>query len=203
MSVLFPSPGPDNPFAASRIRPGAMPFLPPAGQDIASLVGRSRENGWWGEVLGGHGTGKSSLLYALMPAIHEAGRQTRLVELHDAQRRLPGGLRGLADLQPPAVLLVDGYEQLARWNRLRLKQYCRRRDIGLLATAHQTAGLPTLFQTAVDVDRAWQIVAQLQQSYRPLVTRQDLADCLRRHDGNLREALFDLYDLYQRRNRQG
>ncbi len=202
MSTPDRSPQSDNPFSAGRIRPGAMPFLPASGQAIDSLLRRLRENGWWGQIVGGHGTGKSSLLCALLPAVRQAGREPLLVELHDGQRRLPGGLRSIARLRSPAVLLVDGYEQLARWNRFRLKQFCRRRGLGLLVTVHRPAGLPELFRMVVDVEQAWRIAAQLQAPYRPLVSRQDVAECLCRHDGNLREALFDLYDLYQRRNRQ-
>ncbi len=108
----------------------------------------------------------------------------------------------MAHLRAPAVLLVDGYEQLASWNRLRLKHFCRRCGVGLVVASHRTAGLPPLCQTAIDVEAAWPIVAQLQQGYCPLVTPRDLAEGLRRHEGDLREALFDLYDLYQRRNRQ-
>ena len=35
------------------------------------------------------------------------------------------------------------------------------------------------------------------------VRREEVAERLERHGGNLREALFDLYDLYQRHNPQG
>jgi hypothetical protein len=191
----------ENPFSAGRIRPGAMPFLPAAGGDAEALVERLRQNQWRGQIVGRHGTGKSSLLRALIPAIQDAGRPTLLLELHDGQRRLPGGLRAIGQLRFPAVLAVDGYEQLAWWNRLRLRRFCRRRGVGLVVTAHGRAGLPPLVQTAIDAESAWPIVAQLQQGYRPLVTPQDLAEHLRRHEGDLREALFDLYDLYQRRNR--
>ena len=47
------------------------------------------ENGWWGEILGPHGAGKSALLATLIPAVERAGRRPVLVELHDGQRRLP------------------------------------------------------------------------------------------------------------------
>jgi hypothetical protein len=100
------------------------------------------------------------------------------------------------------VFLVDGYEQLNRWNRLRLKWFCRRRGSGLVATAHQSVGLPELFQPTIDLDLAWRIVQQLQQGRPRLVTREDLAERFRARDGNLRETLFDLYDLYQRYDRQ-
>jgi hypothetical protein len=101
------------------------------------------------------------------------------------------------------VLIVDGYEQLNRWNRFWLKRFCKRRALGLLVTCHETVGLPELFRPVVDRALAWQVVEQLQQGRRPLVTREDLAERLEMRGGDLREALFDMYDLYQRRNRQG
>lgn len=193
----------DNPFSAARVRPGGVPFLHPPGQSDESIVGRLRDSGWWGQIVAPHGCGKSSLLCSLIPAIEAAGARTLLVALHDGQRQLPGGLNGLGRLSPPAVLIVDGYEQLRRWNRFWLKRFCRRRRIGLLATAHRDVGLPDLCRLCVDEKAAWRVVEQLQGGYARLVSREDLHECLSRRKGNLREALFDLYDLYQRCNPQG
>ena len=55
----------------------------------------------------------------------------------------------------------------------------------------------------MDEEAAWRVVEQLQDGYAPFVSREDLRACLSRRKGDLREALFDLYDLYQRRNPQG
>ena len=95
----------ENPFSAGRIRPGAMPFLHAAGGDAGMLLERLRQNQWCGQIVGGHGTGKSSLLAALIPAIQDAGRHTLAVELHDGQRRLPGGL---APGPPPSARRAAG-----------------------------------------------------------------------------------------------
>jgi hypothetical protein len=206
-----------------------MPFLFSQGQDPEALTERLRLNGWRGEITGGHGSGKSALLAALMPAIERAGRQPLLVELHDAQRRLPIGLkhcdkrdspifvdhrrpplRGGARtvpakigtvprLRPNTILIVDGYEQLSFWSRLWLKLRCRRRGWGLLVTAHASVGLPPLYQTASSLDLAKRIVGQLMAGQAPPFSNEELADCLARHRGNLRETLFDLYDLFERR----
>jgi hypothetical protein len=120
----------ENPFCTRRIRPGAIPFVFPAGEDAEALVRRLQQNDWRGEIIGPHGTGKSTLLATLLPAIERAGRRITLVALHDGQRRLPTDFD--RDCRPceTMVLVVDGYEQLSRWRRWLLKRRCRRRNWG-------------------------------------------------------------------------
>jgi hypothetical protein len=189
----------DNPFSTNRVRPGALPFLFPPGQNAETLIGRLRQAGWRGEIIGRHGSGKSTLLAALTAALERAGQQTVLITLHDGQRRLPLDLRRDGRLRPPLVLIVDGYEQLGRWRRLLLKRFCRRRGIGLLVTAHESMGLPLLCQTAVTLDLAEQIVRQLLGDQPSPFTAAEVSQALSRRSGDLRETLFDLYDLYEQR----
>lgn len=191
----------ENPFCSSRVRPGALPFLFAANENTAQLVDRLRQNGWWGQVVGGHGSGKSALLAALVPAVKRAGRRTLLIELHDGQHRLPIDLRHAEGLDSSTVLIIDGYEQLGLWARFRVKRFCRRVGLGLLVTAHLPVGLPDLFETAVNLELAQQIVEQLQRQHPSHVTPEDVVEQFSRHAGNLRETLFDLYDLYERRRR--
>jgi hypothetical protein len=188
-----------NPFTASRLRPGAVPYFFPAGQTIADLIERLQRTSWWGQILGPHGAGKSSLVAALTPAIQQAGRATLAVALHDGQRRLPADFRQAVCQGRPDILIIDGYEQLSVWSRFRLKRYCRRRGLGLIVTAHRSVGLPDLARVAVELPLAWQVVEHLQQDCLSLVRCNDVEECLLRHEGNLREVLFDLYDLYQER----
>ena len=101
------------------------------------------------------------MLAALTPYIEHAGRQTAVVALHDRQRRLPLDLQNDPRLQPPAVLIVDGYEQLSGWSRLMLKRFCRRRGVGLLVTAHDSVGFSPLYRTVATPQLAVQIVAAL------------------------------------------
>ncbi len=190
----------ENPFCTRRIRPGAMPYLFPPGQSAAALVDGLRRAGWWGEILGPHGSGKSALVAAVLAAIEQTGRPTLLVELHDAQRRLPLDLARDRRLAPPTVVVVDGYEQLSWWSRGRLKRCCRRRGLGLLVTAHQSVGLPQVAQTAPSLALAEQIVAQLTADRAAPLDPVLIHRCYARHNGNLREMLFDLYDLSQQRS---
>ena len=97
-------------------------------------------------------------------------------------------------------MVVDGYEQLSWWSRGRLKRCCRRRGLGLLVTAHQSVGLPQVAQTAPSLALAEQIVAQLTADRAAPLDPVLIHRCYARHNGNLREMLFDLYDLSQQRS---
>jgi hypothetical protein len=189
--------GVENPFCTRRVRPGASAFLFPADATAETLVARLHANDWRGQIVGPHGSGKSALLAALIPAIERTGQQTLLLELHDAERRLPPDFWRGPQRAAATLLIVDGYEQLGRWTRFRLKRCCRR----LLVTAHASVGLPDLCRTAVDLELACRVAARLQQGHAPLVSAGDVAGRFPGHGGNLRELLFDLYDLYERRQR--
>ncbi len=191
-----------NPFSAARLRPGTIDFVFEHGQNLAQLVDLLEANRWLGEVTGRHGTGKSTLLAAMTPAIEERGRIVKGVTLAAGQRSLPlGYLTSLRLTAGLGVAVVDGIEQLDAWNRLRLKRCCKTNGAGLLAASHRSAKLPSIYHTAIDVPRAWKVVERFQEGFPPLVRISDLVERLARRQGNLREALFDLYDLYEVRSR--
>ena len=96
---------------------------------------------------------------------------------------------------------MDGIEQLSPWTRLRLKRFCKSHGAGLLVTSHRTTKLPGIYRTTLDVPRAWKVVERFQDGFTPLVRLGDLVERLAQRHWNLREALFDLYDLYEERSR--
>ncbi len=187
-----------NPFATRHTRPGSLPFLFPAGEDVAQLIERLRTAGWWGEIVGPHGSGKSTLLAALEPELKKAGRQVLRNSLHDGQRQLPADVwrqRFTSHTQ----LVIDGYEQLGRWQRWRIKRRCKLSNCGLLATVHSSAGLPELYRTSPDLEMAVRIVQSLLSDEDRTISADQITACFRAHHGNLREMLFALYDVYERR----
>ena len=188
-----------NPFSTCRVRPGATPYLFLEGESVAKLLDRLRRNGWCGQIIGPHGSGKSALLATLIPAIEDAGRRTLLIELHDRQRRLPVDVYRTPERDSLTLVIVDGYEQLGHFSRFRLRRFCRRRGIGLLATGHGPLGFPDLFHTTTTFELAQQIVGQLLGEQPSVVTPEEVVERFSHHAGNLREMLFDLYDLYERR----
>lgn len=206
---------PANPFCTRCIRPGAIPYRFPAGENSAALIARLELAGWRGAIVGPHGSGKSTLLATLLPGLSSLGLQVVPLVLHDGQRRLPR--RFVATLPAPAadatragpgerprpktMVVVDGYEQLGFFNRCWLRWLCRHRRLGLLVTSHGPMGLPVLCQTEMTLNLAQRIVAELQVGFEPNIDADDVARLFPHYRGNLRELLFGLFDLYEARQR--
>lgn len=183
-----------NPFSTRFVRPGAIPFRFPQGEDAATLVARLERQGWWGQIVGPHGSGKSTLLATLLPELRRR-RTVISVALHADERRLPANVWTASGA---ILLVVDGYEQLGWWSRQRLQGHCRRRQCGLLVTTHRSLGLPDLFRTCVTPALAQALIeGLLPKEHRPLLSDRDLERHLARHRGSLREVLFELYDHYE------
>ena len=96
-------------------------------------------------------------------------------------------------------MIVDGYEQLSRWSRFQLNRCCRKRGLGLLATSHGPVGLPDLARTLASPGLAEQIVGELLRGREWPLSATELREGYCRHGGDLRELLFELYDLYEQR----
>jgi len=189
----------DNPFATRATRPGSIAFRFPEGMDAVQLVARLREHRWWGQIAGPHGCGKSTLLHALREPLETAGRRLVWEALHDNQRRLPARLRDSGAWDASTQVIVDGYEQLSWLSRMSLRWDCRRRGAGLLVTCHRPLHFPLLISLRTDLQAAQQLVRQLQGEGCRVVTPEDVAERFGAHEGNIREMLFDLYDLYEAR----
>lgn len=183
-----------NPFSTRSIRPGALPYLFPDGQDANDLIKALNAAGWRGQIIGPHGSGKSTLLATLAGPLSEAGRPALVIRLHDGQRRMPLGWVADAQRAAARLIVVDGYEQLGRFGRLAVKYRCRQRGWGLLVTAHADVGLPTIFRTSSTLDVALTVVARLLPASEATIGRDAVARCFAAAGGNTRETLFALYD---------
>jgi hypothetical protein len=176
-----------------------MRFHFPAGQEESTLVERLRVNHWRGQIVGPHGTGKSTLLAALVPALEAAGRRVRFVTLHEGDRRLSFSRADWNQLSDRCVLILDGYEQLGRLARWSVDLRCRRRGCGLLITTHRDLGLPLLFTTNSRLALAIELARELLPPGEQTIQDADIEAAWRERGGNLREMLFDLYDLFELR----
>jgi hypothetical protein len=90
------------------------------------------------------------------------------------------------------IVLLDGAELLG-WFAWREFVWRTRRAGGLVATLHWPGRLPTLAECRPDASRLCEIVRELTGEPEGF-SAEDAAVLLARHDGNLREALREMYD---------
>jgi energy-coupling factor transporter ATP-binding protein EcfA2 len=190
---------PSNPFSTRFVRPGAIAFRFEPGASAAALVSKLKENHWRGEITGPHGSGKSTLLETLKPLLEQAGRRIIHLKLTAQQPSLK-----LAELLGGAwnsktLVIIDGYEQLNSLPRWLLAARRQLTGAGMLITCHAPAGFPPLFQTCGSEQTFIRLVEELQPDGDPLVSAVDAAQALHASKGDVREALFRLYDLYESR----
>jgi energy-coupling factor transporter ATP-binding protein EcfA2 len=191
-----------NPFATRFTRPGAIAYLFPPGVTSSDLVDRLAKQGWQGAIIGPHGSGKSTLLSAIESELRRRGRRPLRVTLHDGQRRLPDEIAIALRRGSDDMLLIDGYEQLSWWSRWKLRRGCRRQQCGLVVTAHAPVGLPTLWETRVDPQTLQAIVEHCLPPHGGKIGPDDLRAAWQQHGQNMREALFMLYDAFERRTQE-
>jgi hypothetical protein len=174
-----------------------LPFIFEARDNAEAMVARFAELGWRAQIVGPHGVGKSTLMAALSPVLLAVGKPAHLIALRDGQRSLPHDWQASALREGAGVIVVDGYEQLSRWNRWRLRSACRSARWGLLVTAHQDMGLPSLAQLAPKLATVQVVVDRLLGERRGAIPHERVAEQFAASGGNVRETLFALYDEYE------
>ena len=100
-----------------------------------------------------------------------------------------------AELEPTDVILFDGAEQLGQWTFRRLVRRTRR-AAGLLITAHRPGLLPTVLACETSRRLLREIVEQLIGPEAAKARARTIDRLYTEHDGNLRDALRSLYDLF-------
>lgn len=193
-----------NPFSTRNVRPGVRSYLFSKGDSVGELIDRLEQFEWRAQIVGPHGSGKSTLVQSLRLLIHSAGKVTSVFELHDGQTRLQLDHAELASRGRESMLVIDGFEQLGWLTRRKIKSFCIKNQTGLLVTSHESVGLPTLFETSVSLETATSVVAQIlaSENAASVISSVDIQSLYNSHGGNLRDLLFGLYDLYERRRRR-
>ena len=201
-----------NPFSATRVRPGKLPYLGNSFR-ISDLVRRWHGANYIGQIVGPHGTGKTTLSRAIESFVQDRfGRVNWLTIRHRSLRTdslgtttnyrichmesKSGSIRGL--------YVVDGIENLGLLHRWLLVQRCRADMGGILITSHRKlAGIPVLAELTP-------VNATLQVIVRYLLGQWPYPDEVKAHfdaslvdaafqdaGGNLRESLMMLYDSFE------
>jgi energy-coupling factor transporter ATP-binding protein EcfA2 len=188
-----------NPFATRCVRPGAIQYRFANSGSGNEIIEALRQHDWQGEIVGPHGSGKSTLVQTLIPLLSEAGREVRHFSLHAGQSRLPISGLDLRHWGTSTQIIVDGYEQLGSWTRTLIHRICKVQGCGLLLTTHQPTGWPLLMQTAASLEMTQAIVRDLQPASELRILDHDVQLSFQKHAGNIREVFFELHDLYEQR----
>lgn len=185
---------PSNPFATRYLRAGLVPPLDPDGRPVpvtalAGRVGHARIMA----LVGPHGSGKSNLLATLAAVI---ARDRRCILL-----RAGAGSGVIGRLPRGGVACIDGWERLGLFRcwGIRIAAWCR--GASLVVTCHRALGLPVLARCTTSPALLTAVVAAL-PSHGGRITPADIAAAFARRRGNIREALFDLYDRFEERVRE-
>ncbi|MFO0612135.1 MAG: hypothetical protein U0414_06095 [Polyangiaceae bacterium] len=189
-----------NPFNAADHAPGALPWFESTPGELAGLVDRALEARAPMQMVGAHGTGKSTLLVHLEAAARERGSNVVLFRgSRGAPLRRVLSLRG-SSARP--LVLVDEMEELGALTRIATLAAARLAGGAVVVSTHRDLGLDTLVTRAIDARTAARVVDHLlvasrRTDLRPLSMRV-LDSTLARHRGNLRDVLFELYDVAER-----
>lgn len=230
MPLATPATPRPNPFATRFVRPDAATYRFAPGQNAQAAANNLIQ--WLlrrgtAAIIGPHGTGKSTLVHTLVPALGQAFAAVERVQLSsstDALAQLRAWQRQRRSDQTPTsarCLIIDGFEQLPWLTRQRLSlQAARWQPDGsssgqrpprpyLLVTAHRRQiGIQTWWRTAWD-DRIVAALTEEKLCDLPQAERLALlaaaarrAAAVRRaapEQRNVREYWFALYDEYERR----
>ncbi len=196
-----------NPFSTRFIQPGAIPYKCFDGGTVTELAKRflilpSKR----GIIIGPHGSGKSTLVASLVSKMPSILPKSKIHPLRfSTDKSAATSLnRSIKEWTRHSIAILDGYEQLRFWSRLRVEWIARGRLISILATAHRPVrGFETIWETSVNqASSQWVVEQLLLQSGLPngannLLHSEAWSRSRAKHGQNLRESLFDMYDWWQ------
>ena len=182
----------DNPFRTERVLRVRYRLRD---ETMNDLLGRLRAFEYRASIVGPKGTGKTTLLEDLGVALSAIGFEVRLLRLDDRMGSFSRGfLKQFFDqLTQRDLILFDGAERLNRfeWHRFKLRS---KKAGGLIVTSHGKGLLPTLKECSTSPELLDGIIAELLNTESPAI-RPSNVELYRRHKGNLREALREMYYL--------
>jgi hypothetical protein len=190
---------PHNPFSLACHAAGTLAFVFTEGQSGPEHLQKLATLGGHAQILGGEGTGKTTLLRHLSLV---ARATTDVLEIRADRTDPTEVLRqlGLIGSVLPVLLCLDEADAWSRWELRRVLRACRTRRVRLLAATHRDLGLPTLHRCLVDDALAVRVAAELLAAAPAsdrLLTPELAREALRSRGGNLREALLLLYDWHE------
>ena len=179
----------DNPFAVHRTEAISYRF---ENGDWDSFVATLESSGNRGALVGRQGSGKTTLMLELNERLLKEGRSTQywFVPREPEEIRHEWKMK-LASAEADAVFLVDGIERMSLLGREHLFWKTKRFG-GLVVTVHRPCRLRTLIRCRTSPLLLRQILETL--DYEGPEFDAMAVELWRQHQGNIRDALRQLYD---------
>ena len=194
---------PSNPFSTRFLSPGQLSFVGLDDQTLDGLAEKLIQQNGNGQIVGPHGTGKTTLTFELQKRIarlNDTNTNYRFVRKTVGPRQTIRTSEQAAEFNPHSktILVLDGVELLSWLQRLALIKTCQRKRIGFLVTAHRPVwGLPVLVSTKPDRSQFEAIVRQLTRDCDFQISTDRLNELYTNNNGNIREALMSCYDDFE------
>ena len=192
-----------NPFATRFTSPGKIPYFFAGQEELATLVAKGDSVHWQAQIVGPHGSGKTTLAHRLSSELEDRFDRIEFLIVRGSMDIQRCGDSKLSQKASPkdrqstpddkTIYVIDGIERLSWLQRKLIVADCRKRAMGLLVTTHRRLkNLPVLYKTSFDADRFEKILSHLGSSqYADRYSK--LAND---HGADCREILFALYDLH-------
>ncbi|QDT59704.1 hypothetical protein SV7mr_22130 [Stieleria bergensis] len=165
------------------------------------------------QVVGAHGTGKSTLLHTLLPRLQDSYQPVVFKQLTNDPRRSwsqrllqrkRSGQQVITDLRAlptGSMLVIDGWEQMLGFHQRRAVKLSQSKQVALLATSHQPiSGFDTLHHSSMSPTLACSLADDLLTDSPYEVRQRVLKEVKGRQitsQTNLRDLWFELYDVVE------
>lgn len=191
---------PFNPFATRYIRAGRIEPLNEYGfpRNIEEIFERFQSLSRCAAIEGPHGSGKSTLMAAIVEHCKQENIFTKTFVIRSFGD-VPQLMYGTACASRETIICVEGWERVGHFSGV-IMAIARFRRCGLLVTSHRPTRLSQLMQCRSNQQILKAVVGCL-PSHSGIIQEDDCEDAFRKSSGNLREALLDLYDRFERRIR--
>ncbi len=183
----------DNPFASRNIE--SLPYQFTA-LSLSAVMERLAAQRYRGAIVGPCGSGKTTLLETIGRQLAQTGFHCRHLYFKKGDKpvfKTPSKPFSGQDAHKTAFL-IDGAEQLSRlaWYRL----YFNIKTAGaVVVTTHGKPFLPPLIHTQTSPALLYDLVLKL-TGKTERIAEPEIFDLYRRHQGDIRQALRELYDVW-------